>query len=235
MKVMAVVFACLAPVAVAEERAKDIFDAAIKKFAVEPRSVQFSFQVELSGSSKGSIKGTLAVLRAKDEGVGDKLRFEFSGSVDEKAGKTLVVSDGKKVKTVETDRETIERDVPKKLQTNILSLSVCGGALFGPNILCSGNVSSETADPILAGAAGFSVGAGEKIDGKETKVVEFDIESPDHSPGKCHNKLFVDAATSIPLKIVLTMSAPSGPVTITETWKEVKLNAEIADKVFELP
>ena len=171
------------------------------------------------GPGKMTISGQL--------GEGDLCRVEIRGDAGGKVYILTIVSDGTKAQ-MEQQGKVKPAPSPKELGKLLRGAH----ARFGP-IGAGWVFKLRPGEPTdidkTMGVSGFQAGAAEKVNGRDTKVVEYNFElSNTKKSGKV--KLWIDAQTMLPAKRVITLDGGE----MTETYNEFTVDAKIDPKTFEL-
>ncbi|MCI0538695.1 MAG: sigma-70 family RNA polymerase sigma factor [Verrucomicrobiales bacterium] len=175
---------------------------------------------------KGSLKGSLAFAE------GNKVRVEYSLEIEvDRQVKCTVVSDGAKVVKVLNGKEPEQvfvpstKDVPLNPQSHreiiLKSFTLAGGS----------TVLELPLDQLKA--SGFKLGKKEKLDDRDTQIIEYEISLDGVS---ISTAVWLDAKTILPIKRVASIDKAAGDkYAVTETYTNITLNKNIDAKKFELP
>jgi outer membrane lipoprotein-sorting protein len=216
--------------------AKKLFDAMEEKLT-KAKSLRLAFTSEMTkgGAERtDKIKGTLTL------GQGDRFRLEAAGSVDGKDIKVVAVSDGKMTGLKRTRGGEPSPDVKKApTRKNIaagLARTVSRSGVFlglsGPSLdpARKGDVELDKLFPV----SDFKLGGKEKVEGREAQVLTYKLST--RGDEKLNVKVWIDPATSLPLKRVVTVPSKGGAEgRMVETYADIKTSAELDAKSFELP
>jgi outer membrane lipoprotein-sorting protein len=220
----------LAPMAQAQEPAQKLFEAMDQKLK-EAKAYRFDFELHV-GLEKDLAKGKGTFLLAAD----NRLKFTFAGTLDGKAAKNLLVSDGKKVASQgEFDgkpRTTAAKNVHSKLSTGATFVLSRAGlfALLGP--ITDGQDPKGTEDWKLSD---FKTIGPEKIDDRQAQAIEYQLLPPgEKTAWKC--KLWLETSTGLPLRRLLEVTS-DGKVSlrVTETYTPWELEPKLPEGTFTLP
>ena len=179
---------------------------------------------------KGSLKGSLAFAE------GNRVRVEYSLEMeaDRKVSATVVSDGAKGVKVLngkvpEPAFEAGTKDVPLKPRSlrdmTLRSFGLAGGCV----VLELSSFESKV--------SGFKLGKKEKLDGRDTQIIEYEVtvEGVSVNGTSVSTSVWLDAKTTLPIKRVTSIDKGAGEkFTVTETYT-ITLNKDIAAKKFELP
>jgi outer membrane lipoprotein-sorting protein len=167
--------------------------------------------------------------------AGKNVRLQLSGNVDGKDMKLEVVSDGKKLVSV-TPFGNKDESPPKNL-SDLVSKMVSRVGVAGSMFVIRRGAAGKDEGPLdpdkLFRVHDFKMGEAEKVNGRDTKVLRYQLEVSEEKKEKAEVTLWVDAKTLLPLKRLVV--AGEGKARITETYTEFKLNPKLDAKTFELP
>jgi outer membrane lipoprotein-sorting protein len=219
-------------------------DEALAKAETVQASFKSTFEQQRKGREKvsGSLTGSIRLQK------GNKARLEFDGTIGGPL-KSLIVSDGTTTAILSKEPGTTPPSPtdPGLHRTILLLLSRIGSVgvvmeiekdlmldeserhLKGSGL----PVEPRETDPLKSLKLGaFKKEPGEKIGGKETILLQYQVEEAGR-PGKPLVKLWIDAASLLPLRRHIT-EADSG-IRIEETYESFKLDEKIDAAHFELP
>jgi outer membrane lipoprotein-sorting protein len=165
---------------------------------------------------------------------GNKVRMTMKGKVEGKEMAFEVISDGKNLamssesvgKGKGSGGPTPDR-FTEMLGTVLSRVGVVGGLKVGPGM----GIDEKNPDlEKMFGASNFKDGKAEKINGRQTRVIRYDVKI---HQDKAKVTLWLDASTGLPVKREIV--ADNGKAHITETYTEFNLNPQLDAKTFELP
>src|SRR5262249_47541664 len=155
---------------------------------------------------------------------GNKVCMKMKGNVEGKEMAFEVISDGK---NLAMSSESVGKGeggggptpdhFTEMLGTVLSRVGVIGGLKAGRHLDKSGK--SSDLDKAF-GISNFKAGKAEKVNGRQTTVVHYDVKIHDKDEAKV--TLWLDASTGLPVKREIV--ADNGKAHITETYKEFNLN-----------
>lgn len=161
--------------------------------------------------------------------------YSLEIEVDRKVSGTVVSDDAKVVKVLngmepEQVLEARTKDVPLKPQSFremiLRSFGLSGGCV----VLELSSFESKV--------SGFKLGKKEKLDGRDTQIIECEmtVEGVSVNGTSITTAVWLDAKTILPIKRVTSIDKGAGDkFTMTETYTTLTLNKNIDAKKFELP
>jgi hypothetical protein len=163
-------------------------------------------------------------------GEGDRCRIELNVDAAGKEFAVVFASDGTKAQ-MELPGGMVKPAPATKDIGKILRATHARVGPFGVAMMLFSPKAGEVTDiDKMMGVSGFKAGADEKVNGRDAKVVEYNVEFGNtKKSGKV--KVWIDAATMLPLKRHIT---PSEGGEVTETYSEFTTDAKIDPKTFEL-
>jgi hypothetical protein len=78
----------------------------------------------------------------------------------------------------------------------------------------------------------FQWGPRERVEETDTQVIEYDLSFAAAAKAPFHVKLWIDPATSLPVKRVVALDAPGENWSTTETYSDFRLGDPVADREF---
>jgi outer membrane lipoprotein-sorting protein len=188
------------------------------------KSITLNFEVgPAAENQKRLFKGSLIVAE------GNKLRFTYRGNIEEKAEEVTTISDGKKWMILPAVPELEQKEIPppKDLEGTIRK------ALCQQGMMLSGLI---IATPDGFGpwrVSHFKLGKKEKVGDRQAQAVEYRLRAKDDEPVTV--VVWIDVETKVPLKRLFAMKGEGKDMSVTETYRDVKLDGKIDPKKFELP
>jgi outer membrane lipoprotein-sorting protein len=228
----------LLPVALAQDNEAEKLFRDMEKKLHAAKAFQLAVTIETKGDTKdrvGSFKGSL--LLTND----NKARLKISGDDFGEARNWEIISNGKQLRLKPYAAMPVFKDeatlpTPKNLH-GMLTARVSGHGVF-LNVLSLTYLLLEADDPRTSKLDiwGFKMGAGEKVAGRDAKVVSYKAgpkEEKDHAAFT----VWIDSKTLLPLKRVIVPGRTSGSagITISETYTKFTLDPKIDAKAFVLP
>jgi outer membrane lipoprotein-sorting protein len=199
--------------------------------------VAFEFSAKAKGKEE-KLKGTLVF--TKDNKARLTMRVPEEGK-----DRIEMVSDGKQMKVAYPPKETLART--EALRTPAALHDLLASMLSGPSMLDTypmlnapewfpdgGKYTGSGRWPFRV--TDFEAGAPTKVGGRDAKVITYrvlDLPGPGRSGGITFT-LWIDAEILLPLKRLLVVDGPEGPVSITEGCN-LCLNPKIDAGTFALP
>jgi outer membrane lipoprotein-sorting protein len=197
-----------------------------------------SLRVALDGTAEGieDLRGALKYKGTMILAQGNKARFEMEVEIEGKKQRTALVSDGTKMIGDIAEEGKRPRDTPKKFFEVTIGFFKHGGPVAGHVFSSSGPEGNETFARFKPSA--FKLGQKEKIGQRQAQVIEYKL-TLENAPKEAEKltlseKLWLDAATNLPLKRVFTGKLKK-EFTYTEKYSEFTVNPKLDAKLFELP
>jgi outer membrane lipoprotein-sorting protein len=212
--------------------AEKLFRDMEKKIA-EAKSLRVASDIDVKDKREGgTLKSSLALA------PGNKVRMTMKGKGGGKEVEIEVVSDGNKLHAHMTPPgDSKQQKVPKNLHILMSKMISRTGHLGGALIIRGSGrpgAPQEATDPEkLFGVKDFTMGAAAKVNGRDAKVLHYQIDIGGKDSAKV--TLWVDAKTLLPLKRLIVPEAKAEDVQVTETYTELQLNPQLDAKTFELP
>lgn len=213
-----------------ENEAEKLFRSMEQKVR-KAKTLQFRFDATMigAGANADNLKGTLTL------GEGDKLRMEVEGKQFGTECKLTFTSDGTDLKsfgyTKAPGRPKQDRNETQKSPKGI-------GAYFRgaqPRegfFLCLLKINGRFEPaPDDFKISDFKLAGEEKLGKRNTQVIQYTVKDKDANLGSM--KVWLDAKTKLPVKLVMTADAPA-TIVITETYSEFTIDANVDAKLFEL-
>jgi outer membrane lipoprotein-sorting protein len=190
------------------------------------KSVRVTFAAKAE-SPKGDLtmNGSLAL-------AGDRARAELELGMAGKSMKILSVSDGTKTVSVQ-DGKTTEKPDKKDARPLVNAALARSGvtALFLLSQPSSKDGKKDGKGDIKLSE--FKKLNSEKVGGRDAVVIEFTLTFQEQKPMR--GTVWLDAQTGLPLKRVLRGEEKGNAFTITETYSDLTLDAQLDAKLFEFP
>jgi outer membrane lipoprotein-sorting protein len=223
---LAVVVALLPAAAVqAQDGPQKLFETMEQKLT-GAKAYKFDFDLEHAsdGRTDFKLKGTLVVA------AGNKLSLHFMGTADQQAIKGIMVSDGSTLTMKrEIDGKPDSRSEPAAAKLCETLTRVLVRAAVDVAVEQTDRSDPKWADQLKV--SGFKAAGKAAVEGRETNVVECRVAfSETRGPARC--KLWLDAATGLPLKRVLEID---GLRVITENYRNWELDPKLPEGTFLLP
>ena len=210
-------------------------------------TVQVSFKVTFEQQRKGreKVAGTMAgSIRLQK---GNKARLEIDGTIGGPI-QALIVSDGTSTALVSKEPGTPPPSPTKATlgRDALLLLARLGGSTvleFQRDLMLDESerqlkaagepVQPRETDPLKTmKLSGFKKGPGEKVAGKDATLLQYEVEEVGR-PGKAAVKLWIDPATLLPVRRLITDEDKG--IRIEETYESFKLDEKIDAALFALP
>jgi outer membrane lipoprotein-sorting protein len=209
-------------------------DPAARQQAMEEKigkakSVRVSFEARAETPAGDiTLSGFLAV--AGDRGRAE-IEFGFAG----KTTKAVSVADGTKTVSVQ-DGKTREKKDPRETRPFVtMTLARSGVAALAlasrPSTTDDKEKKEQFQDRIKV--SDFKQLRTEKVGGRAAVVIGYSLTVRGQKPMSA--TVWLDAQTNLPLKRVVRMEDKNGVYTITETYSNLTLDAELDPKLFEFP
>jgi outer membrane lipoprotein-sorting protein len=168
---------------------------------------------------------------------GNKARMTVKGTADGKDVGMELISNGKSLSMVETasgkgkgkDMDTPDR-FSETVATVVSRLGLIGG--FRSTVGRKGKDGKAPDVDKLIGVHDLKMGEAEKVDGREAKVIHYEVKIRNGREEEARVTLWLDAKTLLPLKRLIQVDKDR--VQITETYSEFKLNPKVDAKTFEV-
>lgn len=196
------------------------------------KTLQVQVEIAIAPGNNNSLKGRLVVAQ------GNKMRLDLDGTVNGKAGKMGIVSNGAKMQATSANAARQDRETPKQA-SELSKASLARTGIFTPLFL-----------PVEAGGSGqrlkefdldkefaisdIKIGKKEEVAGKQAQTIEYKIATKTLKEPLAV-VVWIDPKTQLPLKRVVTVRTDTARITFTETYSKAVLDEEIDDKEFKLP
>lgn len=191
---------------------------------LKAKALKAAVEADFKGEGKeGKLKATARLAE------GNKARLELNMDFGGKDISMTLVSDGASAQMAMLGKSK-EVPVPKNLD-RLLRMAAARAGLFGVTTMAFRPKKDGDLDPDkLLRISDFKAEAGEKVNGRDTKVVKYklDIEG---EPKSAQVTLWIDAKTLLPVKRTIR---PEGEGMVTENYTEMAVDAKIDPKTFEL-
>jgi outer membrane lipoprotein-sorting protein len=198
----------------------------MEKLVRDAKSIKMAFEIDAAiDKNTNKMRGVVTVAE------GNKARLEVNGTDNGKAQNMTLIADGKVAHYKGSEKPKGES---KPVEGNLSQTR--------PQILARGGVFATfqigpateafDIDKVLS-ISDFKLGKKEKVGVREAQVVEYTLK-PDNGQ-VVRMAVWLDTATNIPLKRLMTAPGQKGVFRVTETYPEILLNPKIDAKVFEIP
>lgn len=203
--------------------AQKLFEKMSKKLA-DAKELHINAEATFeSGKKEGKLRATIRL--AKGNKNNTSITADFGG----KEITMAVISNGSKMKLRSPfDKETETKDTPEDFNAKILRSLQQGGAFMSTMALPS---SGKKKEPFKI--SDFTLGKKDKVGEHDAQTVKYKLKMPQEDE-LIDVELWIDAATHVPLKRILTGKSKSGEMArIAETYR-VLLNPKAQPELFKL-
>jgi outer membrane lipoprotein-sorting protein len=230
------VLGCLVvvPVGRAQDRAQKLYEAMEQKIA---KCKAFRFDFEIDTDQGGPMKAKGILILASDNRL--KVTFEVESKIKDgtRKSKGIMISDGKTfAETMETDSKptTDSKAVSGKLFGVFVEQFCRTGAFTSVEGIHRLHRANPKEDP-LPKPGGFKLLTKEKIAGRDTNVIEFQLMDADPDT-KMTCKLWLDPESNLPLKRIFEVDRKGlFRRQVIETYSHWELDPKLPDGTFALP
>lgn len=191
-----------------------------------------TLQVRIEGSTRlptgaATIKSSLLI------GEATEVRMELEIKSPKETLNFLAVSDGSKLHTSSSKRRSFPADSPVNLSNKVVHAFTRAGTIFCGRLLEAVEEGQDSAGPReVPDLCNFKMGKKDKIGGRDAQRIHFTLKGPDNPVTVT---LWIDVATTLPIKRELRGMQGVVDVTTVETFTELKLDEKIDPAKFELP
>ena len=215
-----------------KNEAEKLFRSMEEKIA-KAKSVQFSWKLTAK-VKQGEITVEATILL--DEG--NRVRIDTKGKmpgVDEEdlIIQDLIISDGTKLKSVGSRNLTV--NTPSTLNKTLQGCLTRGGPSYTLMVLNMSYYSKESDPARLITLSNFAMGKTEKVEERESQVIDFKSTLGLANKQESTVKLWIDIETGLPVKRVFVVNEMNQEITTTEVYTSLKLDGKIDPSKFELP